>query len=67
MVSDRDIYRTARLLIRQRGPNGASDHAARRIAALRDAGDEEGARTWGRIRAALLDLGDARFRDDTVH
>jgi hypothetical protein len=67
MTSDLDIYRTAKLLIDQHGLKGASEHAAERIVTLRDRGDHEGARTWGKIRAALLDLNDVRFRDDGVH
>ena len=67
MTSDLDTYRAAKLLIDQHGLKGASDHAADRITALREKGDHEGARTWGRIRAALLDLSDVRFQGDGVH
>jgi hypothetical protein len=67
MPDDRDIYRAAKLLIDQHGLKGASNHAADRIADLREKGDHEGARTWGKIRSALLDLSDVRFRDDGVH
>jgi hypothetical protein len=67
MTSDLDTYRAAKLLIDQHGLKGASDHAADRISTLRDKGDDEGARAWGRIRAALLDLSDVRFRDEAVH
>lgn len=67
MTSDLDIYRAVKVLIDQHGLTGASDHAANRIAALREKGDQEGAMTWGKIRAALLDLSDVKFRDDEVH
>ena len=67
MTSDLDIYRAAKLLMDKHGLKGASDHAADRIADLRDKGDDEGARTWGKIRAALLDLSDVRFQGDGVH
>ncbi len=67
MTSDLENYRTAKLLIDQHGLKGASKHAADRIEALRDKGDHAGARTWGKIRAVLLDLSDIKFRDDSVH
>ena len=38
-----------------------------RIKTLRDLKNEEGATMWGRIRAALLDLSDVRFRSDAVN
>lgn len=62
-----DIYRAAKLLIKQHGLKAASAHAAERIAALRNKGNEEGVWIWGKIRAALLNLGDVRFRDDVAH
>jgi len=67
MTSDSDIYRAAKLLIDQHGLKGASEHAADRIADLWDDGDQECVRTWGKIRAALLDLSDVRLRDDETH
>lgn len=45
--SDLDTYRTAKLLIDQHGLQGASEHAANRIAALRDKEDDEEASVWG--------------------
>ena len=62
-----DIYRAANELIEQRRLKGASVHAAARIQTLRDLKDEEGAATWGRIRAALLDLSEVRFKGDAVN
>ena len=67
MTSDLDIYRAAQVLIEQHGLKGASDHAADRIQTLRDLKDEEGAATWGRFRAALLDLSEIKFRGDAVN
>ena len=61
MTSNLDIYRSAKLLIDQHGLKGASEHCMERIEALREEGDLEGAATWGRIRAALLDVSDIRF------
>ena len=45
----------------------ASDHAADRIAELTERGDRDGAFAWRKIRAALLDLSDVRFRGDAVN
>ena len=67
MTSDLDIYRAANLLIEQRGLKGASDHAADRIAELMERGDTDGAFAWRKIRAALLDLSDVKFKDDGVN
>ena len=67
MTSDLDIHRAANELIEQHGLKGALELAANRIQTLRDLKDEEGAATWGRIRAALLDLSDIRFRGDAVN
>lgn len=65
--SNLNVNRNAKPLIDQHGLKGASEHTADRIAVLQDKGDGEGAGTWGKIRAALLDLSDVRFRDDGVH
>ncbi len=67
MTSDLDIYRATKLLLDRHGPKDAPWHVADRIADLRDGGYEEGARTWGKIRAALLDARDLRFRHETLH
>jgi len=67
MTSDIDILRSARELIDQRGLKGASDHAADRIATLDSLGDMDGVHVWRRIRAALLDVSDIRFKDDAMN
>lgn len=67
MTSDLDVYRSAQTLIEQRGLKGASDHAADRIAELTERGDRDGAGAWRKIRAALLDLSDVRFKGDSVN
>ena len=67
MVDNKDIYRSAKRLIDLHGLRGASEHCAERIETLREEGDLDGAGVWGRIRAALLDLSDIKFKDDTVH
>ena len=50
-----DIYRSAKLLIDQHGPD-AELEAARRADQLRDKGDLDGQATWLRIRKAVLEL-----------
>ncbi len=67
MTSDLDIYRTANELIQQHGLKGASDYAADRIATLTDFQDHDGVAVWRKIRAALLDVSDIKFKDDGVH
>lgn len=67
MVDDKDIYYSAQNLIDQLGLIGASEHCARRIGRERNKGNDDVAAVWGRIRAALLDLSDVKFDDDTVH
>ena len=52
MVSERDIYATAFVLIRQHGED-ATAWAVRRVDQLSDAGDEEGARTFRRVIEAI--------------
>ena len=67
MTSDLDIYHSAQVLIEQHGLKGASDHAADRIAELTERGDRNGAFAWRKIRAALLDLSDVRFKSDSMN
>jgi len=55
MLTDLDIYRSAKLLIDQHGPDTALE-AARRADELRDKGDLDGQRAWMRIREAVLEL-----------
>jgi hypothetical protein len=52
MVSDLDIWRAARLLIRNHGAE-AELEAARLQDLMLDRGDEEGRRVWQRIRRAI--------------
>jgi hypothetical protein len=66
-TTERDIYASAKLLLDQHGLKGASEYAAGRMQTMRDVGDEEGVATWGRIRAALLDLSDVRFKNDALN
>ena len=58
MVTDIEIYQSAKVLFEQRGLKGASDYALNRIEELRELGDTEGADTWRRIRVALVDVSD---------
>ena len=55
MVSDLDIYRSAKLLIDQHGED-ASLEAAMRADKLLAAGDMDGKRTWVRIMKAVEEL-----------
>lgn len=67
MTTNLDIYRTANELIKQHGLKGASDYAADRIATLTDFQDHDGVAIWRKIRAALLDISDIKFKDDPVN
>ena len=55
MPTDHDIYRSAKLLIDQHGPD-AELEASRRADALRDKGDPDDQAVWLRIRKAVLEL-----------
>jgi hypothetical protein len=55
MTTDRDIYRSAKLLIDQYG-DGASLHAANRADEMLDKGDLDGQGTWLRIYAAVTEM-----------
>ena len=67
MTSDIDIHRAASELIKQHGLKGASDYAADRIKMLMDFQDHDGVAVWRKIRAALLDVSDIKFKDDPVN
>ena len=54
-ISELDIYRSARLLIKQCG-DSATSYAAERADALARAGDDEGHLVWLRIGAAVEEL-----------
>jgi hypothetical protein len=67
MADNLDIYHAASELIKELGLKGASDYAADRIAELLEMNDNDGANVWRRIRAALLDLSDKKFKDYPVN
>ena len=54
-ISDLDIYRSARLLVKRHGDDAAR-YATERGDALARAGDEEGSAAWRRIASALREL-----------
>ncbi len=55
MVSDLDIYRSAKLLVKQHGKE-APIHAALNADAMLEKGDLDGRRVWLRILAAVNEL-----------
>ena len=55
MTSDRDIYRTANLLVKQHGED-APIQAAMRADAMLEKGDMEGCAVWKRIVKAIEEL-----------
>ena len=55
VINDPDIFRAAKLLIDQRGPE-AGDFAAGRADALLEEGDMDGAAVWRRILEAIDEL-----------
>lgn len=57
MVSEFEIWRSARLLVAQYG-EGACARAERRAAALKANADIDGWTTWTRIAAAILEFQD---------
>jgi hypothetical protein len=65
MVAELDVYRTARVLIRQHGAD-APIHAAMRHDALLEHGDLEGASVWKRVLAAVDVLLTTERSDDTT-
>jgi hypothetical protein len=66
MTSDRDIYRTAKLIIDRHGDE-AGLYAAGRADQLLEACDIAGATVWRRIVAAIEELGRARRPDEPVN
>ena len=66
MISDRDIFRTANLLIRKHGER-AHIHAAMRVDEFSDKGDLAGARTWLRVIKAIDALRSTKRGDATLH
>ena len=55
MIPDRDIYRSANLLVKQHGED-APIHAAMRADAMLEAGDRDGSAMWKRILRAVEEL-----------
>ena len=55
MISDLDIYRSAKLLV-DRYSDKATLYAARRAIELNDKGDVQGAAVWVKIRVAAIEL-----------
>ena len=56
MITHLDIWRSASVLLNRYGA-GASLHAANRACEMLDAGDMDGRALWGRIHAAVVELG----------
>jgi hypothetical protein len=55
MISDRDIYRSAQVLVNRYGED-AGVEAAERLDAMLEAGDPDGAAVWKRILRAVDEL-----------
>ena len=55
MVSDADIFRSARVMIQEHG-DGALEFAESRANALWDKNDDKGAAVWMRISRAIEEL-----------
>jgi hypothetical protein len=66
MTSDRDVYATANLLLRQHGET-AWLVALQRCDAMIEAGDAEGLAVWRRISAAVEALSDQKPNGSTTH
>lgn len=56
MISEKDIYATAKKLIDLHGPDGAAFHAAQKADEMLAQGATAGMRTWQRILAAIEEL-----------
>lgn len=67
MTSERDIYATALLLIRQHGIEGATYHACARADEMHEAGDLDGMAAWQRILKAIDAISAAPGPDDVKH
>ncbi len=67
MISDLDIFRSARALVKRHGPD-APIHAAMRADAMLEAGDLDGCAVWKRILRAVEELqGTAPKSGEVVH
>ena len=58
MTDQRDIYRSAKLLIDRYGYDDAKLHTAELANAMLEHGDMDGRRIWHRISSAVDELGD---------
>ncbi len=68
MISDLDIYRSAKALIDERGEFEAELHAAQRADELLEAGDMDGRRVWHRVLEAVQELAKPKPDEgDAVH
>ena len=68
MIPDLDIYRSAHLLIKQRGTLEAEIEAVQRADELLAAGDMDGRGVWLRVVEAVKELSEAGpAPDGTVH
>lgn len=56
VVSDLDIYRSAKLLIDQHGREGAKLHAVATVMDMTALGDQSGRAVWLRISGAIVAL-----------
>jgi len=56
VITDLDIYRSAKALIDQHGEFEAELHAAQRADELLEAGDMDGRRVWLRVLDAVRDI-----------
>ncbi len=66
MTSDLDIYRSAKLLIKQHGEDAAI-HAAMQADACSEKGDLEGKAVWLRILSAVKELQQPEPGERAVH
>ncbi len=55
MTTERDIYISANIIIKQRG-DGALEHSMMMLARMVDVDDVEGGVIWGRIQKAIIEL-----------
>ena len=68
MMDQRDIYRSAKLLIDQYGVAEAQINAAQRADALLEQGDMDGRRVWLRVLDAVKELSEiGPQQGKTVH
>jgi hypothetical protein len=66
MVSQKDIYTSAQLLIKQHGKK-AEDVATRRMEELMDKDDAKGAGVWLAIASAITDLQNLKQQQGKLH